>query len=178
MIFSAATISMRPLALLGFDYSGLEVWLVPQIKLRRTQVIRSAGIFRWRTIHLYNPQYASLYMWRTMGRSNYNAMQLDLKHKMTHGVPIRFTYTFSKSIDLSSDAERVGTINGTGGPDSKRVESVPVPSGVGFRCDSPDYGELGCEPSLWPWSRDRARCEPICECLHWRVAVLRPGTLD
>lgn len=41
-------------------------------------------------------------------------MQLDFKHKMTHGVQFDFTYTFSKSIDLSSDSERVGTINGTG----------------------------------------------------------------
>jgi hypothetical protein len=63
----------------------------------------------------YNPQYATLYMWRTMGTSNYNALQLDLKHKMVHGYQFGFTYTFSKSIDLSSDAERVGTINGIGG---------------------------------------------------------------
>ena len=62
----------------------------------------------------YNPQFATLYVWKTMGTSNYNAMQVDLKHKMSHGVQFDLTYTFSKSIDLSSDAERVGTINGTG----------------------------------------------------------------
>ena len=49
-----------------------------------------------------------------MGTSNYNAMQVNLKHKLSHGVQFDFNYTFSKSIDLSSDAERVGTINGTG----------------------------------------------------------------
>jgi hypothetical protein len=63
----------------------------------------------------YNPQYATLYVWRSMGTANYNALQVDLKHKMVHGVQFDFTYTFSKSIDLSSDAERVGTIGGTGG---------------------------------------------------------------
>lgn len=62
----------------------------------------------------YNPQFATLYAWKTMGTSNYNAMQVDLKHKMIHGVQFDLTYTFSKSIDLSSDAERVGTIGGTG----------------------------------------------------------------
>jgi len=62
----------------------------------------------------YNPQYATLYVWKSMGTSNYNAMQVDLKHKMSHGVQFDFTYTFSKSIDLASDAERVGTIGGTG----------------------------------------------------------------
>jgi hypothetical protein len=62
----------------------------------------------------YNPQYATLYMWRSMGNSNYNAMQVNLKKKIAHGVQFDFSYTFSKSIDLSSDAERVGTIGGTG----------------------------------------------------------------
>src|SRR5580704_5774377 len=62
----------------------------------------------------YNPQYATLYVWKTMGTSNYNALQADLKHKLTHGVQFDFNYTYSKSIDLSSDAERVGTIGGTG----------------------------------------------------------------
>ena len=62
----------------------------------------------------YNPQYATLYVWKSMGTSNYNAMQVNLKHKLSHGVQFDFNYTFSKSIDLSSDAERVGTINGTG----------------------------------------------------------------
>jgi len=60
----------------------------------------------------YNPQYASLYMFRSMGTSNYNALQLTLDKKMSHGLQFTFNYTFSKSIDLSSDASRVGTIGG------------------------------------------------------------------
>jgi hypothetical protein len=63
----------------------------------------------------YNPQFATLYMWRSMGTSNYHALQLDLKKRMSHGVQFDLNYTFSKSIDLASDAERVGTIGGTGG---------------------------------------------------------------
>jgi len=63
----------------------------------------------------YNPQYATLYNWRSLGTANYNAMQVSLKHAMSHGVQFDFNYTFSKSIDLSSDAERVGTIAGLGG---------------------------------------------------------------
>ena len=47
-----------------------------------------------------------------MGTANYNAMQVTLKHPMTHGVQFDVNYTFSKSIDLSSDAERVGTFGG------------------------------------------------------------------
>jgi hypothetical protein len=62
----------------------------------------------------YNPQFATLYMWKSMGTASYNAMQVSLKHKMAHGVQFDFNYTYSKSIDLASDAERVGTIGGTG----------------------------------------------------------------
>jgi len=62
----------------------------------------------------YNPQFATLYMWKSMGTANYNALQVSLRHKMTHGFQFDFNYTYSKSIDLASDAERVGTIGGTG----------------------------------------------------------------
>ena len=57
----------------------------------------------------YTPQYSALYAWRSIGTANYHAMQATLRHKMNHGVQFDFNYTFSKSIDLSSDAERVGT---------------------------------------------------------------------
>src|SRR4030095_12465343 len=46
---------------------------------------------------------------------NYNAMQVDLMRKMSHGLQFDFNYTFSKSIDRASDAERGGTIGGNGG---------------------------------------------------------------
>jgi hypothetical protein len=62
----------------------------------------------------YNPQFATAYMWKSMSTSSYNAMQVSLQHKITHGLQFDFNYTFSKSLDLASDAERVGTINGTG----------------------------------------------------------------
>ncbi|HEY2119890.1 MAG TPA: TonB-dependent receptor [Candidatus Acidoferrum sp.] len=62
----------------------------------------------------YNPQFATAYMWKSMGYSNYNALQVTLQHKMSHGVQFDFNYTFSKSMDLASDAERVGTISGLG----------------------------------------------------------------
>jgi hypothetical protein len=63
----------------------------------------------------FTPQYAALYGWRSIGTANYNAMQVTLRHRMSHGVQFDFNYTFSKSIDLSSDAERVGTYGGIGG---------------------------------------------------------------
>jgi hypothetical protein len=63
----------------------------------------------------YSPQYSSLYALRTTTNANYNALQVTLQHKMTHGVQFDFNYTYSKSIDIASDAERVGAWGGLGG---------------------------------------------------------------
>ncbi len=63
----------------------------------------------------FNPQFSSLYAWRSMGFANYNAMEVTLRHPTSHGVQFDFNYTFSKSIDLSSDAERIGLHGGLGG---------------------------------------------------------------
>lgn len=60
---------------------------------------------------LYNPQYVSLYALRSMGFSNYNALQATLRHRMMHRIQFDFNYTYSKSIDLCSDAERVGSFS-------------------------------------------------------------------
>ena len=59
----------------------------------------------------YTPQYASLFALRTIGFSNYNALQVTLRHRMEHGFQFDFNYTYSKSIDLCSDAERVGSFS-------------------------------------------------------------------
>jgi len=71
----------------------------------------------------YNPQYASLYMFRSMGTSSYNALQVTLQQKMSHGIQFDFNYTFSKSIDLASDATRVGTIGGN----SAQIQNAWLP---------------------------------------------------
>jgi Carboxypeptidase regulatory-like domain len=63
----------------------------------------------------FNSQFSSLYAWRSMGFANYNAMEVTFRHPSSHGVQFDFNYTFSKSIDLSSDAERIGLHSGLGG---------------------------------------------------------------
>ena len=63
----------------------------------------------------FNAQYSSLYAWRSIANANYHALQANLRHRMSHGVQFDFNYTFSKSIDLASDAERIGAWGGLGG---------------------------------------------------------------
>jgi hypothetical protein len=55
----------------------------------------------------YSQQFSSLYAWRSMANASYNALQVTLRHRMSHGVQFDFNYTYSKSIDLASDAERI-----------------------------------------------------------------------
>jgi hypothetical protein len=63
----------------------------------------------------FNSQFHSLYAWRSVGNANYNALQVNLRKRMSQGVQFDFNYTYSKSIDLSSDAERIDAWSGLGG---------------------------------------------------------------
>jgi len=63
----------------------------------------------------FNSQYSSLYAWRSNTNANYHALQVNFRHRMEHGVQFDFNYTFSKSIDIMSDATRIGAWGGLGG---------------------------------------------------------------
>ena len=63
-----------------------------------------------------SPQFASLYAWRSNSNSSYHALQMNLRKNMGQGVQFDFNYTFSKSLDIASDAQRIsGTTGGLGG---------------------------------------------------------------
>ena len=55
----------------------------------------------------YQRQFASLYSWRSQGSSTYHGMQLSLRHPLSSGLQFDLNYTYSKSIDVGSNAERV-----------------------------------------------------------------------
>ncbi|HZZ17433.1 MAG TPA: hypothetical protein VFE08_15910, partial [Candidatus Sulfotelmatobacter sp.] len=63
----------------------------------------------------FNSQFHSLYAWRSIANANYNALQVNLRKRMSHGLQFDVNYAYSKSIDLSSSAERVGPWAGLGG---------------------------------------------------------------
>ena len=62
----------------------------------------------------YSAQYSSLYAWRTLSNSNYNSLQVTFKRQMAQGLLFNLNYTFSKSMDLASDAERIVPWGGFG----------------------------------------------------------------
>lgn len=85
------------LALYNLDYNGISGYNSSQ------SYFTSGGQFSY-----YAQQFSSLYAWRSMAWSNYNALQATLRHRLSHGVQFDLNYTYSKAIDISSDAERVG----------------------------------------------------------------------
>jgi hypothetical protein len=60
-------------------------------------------------VPFWNPQFSSLFAWSSLGTSSYNAGQFILRHPMSHGLQVDFSYTYSKSSDLGSDTERVNS---------------------------------------------------------------------
>ena len=65
----------------------------------------------------FHDQFSSLYAWRNIGTSDYNALQVTYTARWSN-LQGQFNYTFSKSLDEASAAERVGPYEGTGGTGS------------------------------------------------------------
>lgn len=63
----------------------------------------------------YHDQFASLYAWRNIGTSDYNALQLTYNARWGASLQGQFNYTFSKSLDEASAGQRIGPYEGTGG---------------------------------------------------------------
>ncbi len=55
-----------------------------------------------------NDQAISMYGWSSIGSSSYHALQATLRKQFSHGVQFDVNYTYSKSVDITSAASRVG----------------------------------------------------------------------
>ena len=61
----------------------------------------------------YSPQFSSLFAWRSIGNSSYSGGQFSLRHH-AGGLAFDINYTYSKSIDIGSNAERINEFEGGG----------------------------------------------------------------
>ena len=115
---TALTALDLPSSVSGFAYTGLpDSTNNPNCGQTGFPPCRQYGVVGGPNAY-YNPQYTSLFALRSIGFSNYNALQATLRRQMSHGVQFDFNYTYSKSIDLCSDAERIGnsgSLNFNGG---------------------------------------------------------------
>jgi len=76
------------------DLYGMDIFCSP-----------GCGAHRFR---FFDSQYVSMFAQSSIGASSYNAGQVTLRHSMSHGLQTDFGYTWSKSLDLGSSAERIG----------------------------------------------------------------------
>lgn len=51
---------------------------------------------------LPNPNLGAGFFWYTEGNSSYNALQVDVIHRFSHGLQFRANYTWSKDLDINS----------------------------------------------------------------------------
>jgi hypothetical protein len=65
-------------------------------------------------LNYFDSQWSSLYAWRSVGNSAYNALQASLRKQMSNGLSFDINYTFSKSMDIGSNAERINEFEGSG----------------------------------------------------------------
>ena len=81
--------------------------------------------FNGKTGELLNQQLTTSYGWSSVGRSNYNGLQVNFGKRMSHGVQFDLNYTFSKSIDFTSGAARLGFsgADNIGAPGSRLVNA-------------------------------------------------------
>ncbi|HET9407426.1 MAG TPA: carboxypeptidase-like regulatory domain-containing protein [Candidatus Sulfotelmatobacter sp.] len=77
--------------------------------------------------NFFAPQFASLWGWRTSGNASYHSLNLTLRRVVSSGLQFDVNYTFSKSIDVGSNAERINLfdVNGSnvGGFSSQVINS-------------------------------------------------------
>jgi hypothetical protein len=72
-----------------------------------------------------NNQMTSMFAWSSVGKSNYNGLQVNLTKRTSHGVQFDLNYTYSKSIDITSGAARLGfsPSDNIGAPGSRLVNA-------------------------------------------------------
>jgi Carboxypeptidase regulatory-like domain len=68
----------------------------------------NSGLLKNGSGQFMSNQAISMYGWSSIGTSHYHALQASLRKQFSHGVQFDFNYTFSKSIDITSAASRVG----------------------------------------------------------------------
>jgi len=88
----------------GFDFSGLEGdWTTGLYSLDE---FCDPDCSKFGAFAYFDPQWDALGALSSVGRSNYNALQVSFRKQYSNGLQFDLNYTFSKSMDHSSAAER------------------------------------------------------------------------
>jgi hypothetical protein len=105
---------------------GNETYALFQLDLPDSQTGAgiNAGNHTYPSYRYYHDQYSALYAWRSIGQSYYHAMEATLRQRFHGGLHADLNYTFSKSIDWTSQAERLST---SGGNNNAQIINTWIP---------------------------------------------------
>jgi len=73
-----------------------------------------AGAFFVPTTTRANPTIANTWTWFSLGTSNYNALQIDVNRRFSHGLSLRGVYTWSKALDDGDSLNATAAANAPG----------------------------------------------------------------
>jgi len=148
--------------------------------LLATQLAHGGGspvCFNLPPIPFWDPQFSSLMAWSSVGISNYDAGQFILRHPLTHGLQIDFSYTFGKSMDMGSDAERTnsqGTTSTTAsglGPGSTTRSFIENPWNPRLNYAPSDFDIRHVISTTWVYELPLTRSAKAKAFLVYSVAV-------
>ncbi len=74
--------------------------------------LRTTGCSKLGPNAFYSPQFSYLSVFSSIGGGNYHGTQLNIRKRWTNGDIVEWNYTWSKSVDLRSNTERVGSSTG------------------------------------------------------------------
>jgi hypothetical protein len=96
-----------------------------------------AGAFYVPTTTRANPTIANTWTWFSLGTSNYNALQVDVNRRFSHGLSLRGVYTWSKALD---DGD---SLNSTAAPNAPGLVSNPFDLHADYGLATYDVRHIG-----------------------------------
>src|SRR6266851_3799022 len=87
---------------------NIDIFAVLEDNLGNTLSFNNPGGTPGQQGDLLNNQATSMFAWSSIGKSNYNALQATLRKQFGSGLQFDLNYTYSKSIDITSSAARLG----------------------------------------------------------------------
>ena len=99
-----------------------------------------------------NPKLANTWTWFSLGESNYNALQVDLNHRFSHGVSLRGVYTWSKALDNGD------SVNATTAGNAPGLVSNPFNLSADYGLATYDVRNVGVISAIYelPFGRGKA----------------------
>jgi Carboxypeptidase regulatory-like domain len=96
-----------------------------------------AGAYYVPTTTRSNPTIANTWTWFSLGTSNYNALQIDVNRRFSHGLSFRGVYTWSKALD---DGD---SLNATAAPNAPGLVSNPFDLHADYGLATYDVRHIG-----------------------------------